>query len=173
MHKINLFILSLLLVPTLSFADGYLRLGGMYLSSTEGYDGGGDTKTTRTLMDLGAGYIWPAGWTVGGLYSTETIKSGGLSMERKSMGPTVGWISQKQSGFYVLATYILKAEKDPEFEGTGYQGDFGYKFNIGRLSFAPQLTYRHLNFDKYAGNTLNPKYTETKIDPYFVLWFEF
>lgn len=49
-------------------------------------------------MDIGAGHIWSNGFTLGLLYGTEKIESGGASLDRKAYGPTVGWVTSQSNG---------------------------------------------------------------------------
>lgn len=172
MHLItsSIFLVASLYAST-SFAEGYFRLGGVYLMDESG-DEGDTSDSTRTLLDIGGGYISPKGWTIGALYGTEKLEVSGSSVDRTAMGPTVGWISRRESGPYILGTYFLSVERDT-LKGKGYQVDIGYKFALRRISFAPQLSYRSLTYDEISGQSLTPKYLEKKIDPYFVLLFEF
>lgn len=159
------------LLPLPAFADGYLRLQGMYLSSETGTEP--KTKTTRTLIDLGAGWVSSNGWTLGALYATEKMKFDSHTSNRTSMGPTIGWVTRREAGPYILGTYFVTSEFDDGFEGTGYQFDLGYKFSIRRISLALQLSYRAFEYDEYDGNSVSPAYTDKRIDPYFALWFDF
>ena len=73
--------------PPVVFADGFAKLAAIYLSS-ESDNGGSKSESTRTLLDLNAGYVWPKGTTAGLLYSTEKLSSGGSSSSRNSYGPS-------------------------------------------------------------------------------------
>lgn len=159
---------TILLFSFTAQAAGYMRLGGSY-SSEESGSQGSTSNQSRTLLDVGAGYIWPAGWTLGALYATEKEKNETSSTDRTGIGPTVGFIGQSP---YILATYFLQLDRE-EMEGKGFQIDLGYRFSVGKISFAPQLTYFDVAYDENNGASMDPKYIEKKIDPYFVLWFEF
>ncbi|NJL25607.1 MAG: hypothetical protein HC902_10820 [Calothrix sp. SM1_5_4] len=89
-------------LATPAFAAGYFRLSGIYSSEETGQ--GTTTKSSRTLLDLGAGYTWSSGFTLGGLYGTEKRESGDSSTDRTSLGPTIGYL-QKGGGFFALGTY--------------------------------------------------------------------
>jgi len=154
-----------------AFAGGYARLGALYLSSESGPEGS-TTEGSRTLIDLGAGYVWSQGLTLGVLYGIEKEKSGSSSSDRTALGPTVGWISNPGNGVYILATYFVSVEKE-NYKGTGYQADLGYKFAMGKIALAPQISYRHIAYDELNGNKLATKIIDGNIDPYFVLWIEF
>lgn len=160
------------LTSNFAFADGYLRLGGLYLKDSSGSeDAPGDI--TRTMIEIGGGYIQPKGWTIGALYSTDKYSSGGGSLDRTAMGPTVGWMTMKDNGPYVLATYFMSASRSDNLTGSGYQLDLGYKFAVRKVSFGGQLSKKSITFDKANGASFSPKYVEDKIDPSFVILVAF
>lgn len=153
-------------------ADGYFKFDGMYtFSKTK--DGGGSSESTETLMNFGAGYISQKGWVIGGLYATEKVKSGGQTVDRTSMGPTVGWISRRENGFFILGTYFISSEFGNGYEGSGYEIDLGYKFKIRKVALAPQLSYKNFEYGELNGAKISPPDQLTKLDPYFVLLIEF
>lgn len=166
-------LLAIVSITSLSaVADGYLKLGAMYMMGAEGSDE--MNETSRTLLDLGAGYVWPKGWTLGALYGIEKRKygEGTTDLERTSYGPTVGWITRDSDGPYILGSYFLKSERN-DYEGTGYQVDLGYKFDLSKVALAMQVSYKGFEYTKSNGNSINPPYKEKYLDPYFVLMIEF
>jgi hypothetical protein len=79
----------LLLAAPLAQASGYLRLGGMYMSSST--DAGGATSShDRLLIDIGAGYITEKGWTLGALYAIESQDATAVLLGRPSGGFLAG-----------------------------------------------------------------------------------
>lgn len=165
--------LAVFLASTSAFADGYFKAGLMYMNDKSGTEGS-EGDITRTLMDLGAGYIEPKGWTIGFLYSSDKYSSAGASVDRTAMGPTVGWMTTKDNGPYALATYFYTASySSASMTGSGYQLDFGYKFAIRKVAFGAQLSKKHITFDKSNGQAMDPKYIEDKLDPYFVMLVNF
>ncbi len=155
-------------VSTSASAEGYFRLGALYWSEEVGDPA---VKSSRTLLDLGGGYIWPSGLTLGGLYGTEKRKAGDSSWDRLSYGPTLGWM-QKGEGFYILGTYFFKSEYE-DYEGTGIEADLGYRFKISSVGVGLQFAYKQFEYTKLNGASVSPAYKQTYIDPYFTFWFEF
>lgn len=171
----NLIVLPLFFVMLLSpsaFANGYIKLDGLY-KSTETKDASGSEKGSETLINVGAGFITQGRWVIGGLYAMEKVKGGNSTVERTSYGPTLGWISGAASGFYLLGTYFISSEFGDGYKGTGYEVDLGYKMGMGRVSIAPQLSYKSFEYDELNGVDLATPLEHTNIDPYFVLIFEF
>lgn len=156
------------LFSTSVFADGYVRLDALYLSQESGT--ATTSKTSRTLLDIGGGYAWPSGFTLGALYGTEKIKNDSSSSDRTSVGPTIGWY-QKDQGPFILGTYFFTSELD-DYKGSGYEVDLGYKFKVSAFSIGLQLSYKHFSYDKNGSASVNPAYVQNYIDPYFAFWFE-
>ncbi|HVK62784.1 MAG TPA: hypothetical protein VM432_14600 [Bdellovibrionales bacterium] len=156
---------------SMASANGYFRLGGMYTFSERGRDD--LSKTTRTLLDIGGGYVWTKGWTLGGLYQMDKVQSDSYTLDRTSYGPTAGWISQDSGGPYVLATYFFSSKRSDEYEGSGYQFDLGYRFPVKGIFLALQMSYKHFAYNKANGRELDPPYNENYLDPYIALMFDF
>jgi hypothetical protein len=153
-----------------AIAGGYFRLGAMYIAEQRGLEGA-TSDVTRTMWDIGGGYVGSQGWTVGLLYGTEKINSGS-SFDRSSFGPSVGWATRKDDGPYAMGTYFLSPTMSGGFKGTGYQFDVGYKFKIRNISFAPQISKKHFEYDDQNGQAIDPKFIDDRIDPYFVVWVD-
>lgn len=165
-------ILSTILVASFStpvFAAGHVRLNALYWSQETGQTT--QTKTTRTLLDIGAGYSWPSGLMVGGLYGTEKLKSDDNSTDRTSFGPSIGFVV-KDTGPFIIGTYFIESEYE-DFKGKGYEVDLGYKFKVSAFSLGLMLAYKKFEYDKNGSTTVSPPLTSTHIDPYFSFWFEF
>ncbi|MBC7457905.1 MAG: hypothetical protein H7235_06480 [Bdellovibrionaceae bacterium] len=161
--------LALILFATQAFAASYARLATVYMSE----DNGGDTHS-RLLLDLGGGWIANNGLTLGFLYASEknTI-SNGSSYDRTSFGPNIGYASKKEEGWYVIGTYLMSSTTTTGLKGKGNQIDVGYKFQINKVSFAPQLSRKQFTYTTQNGNDLSSNYSEGRIDPYFVMWIDF
>ncbi len=170
-HALPLLLAILALSSTTTFAAGYIRAGGMYMSESAGTTE--MNESTRTLIDIGGGWVSGKGWTIGALYGTDKRKTSAGSTDRTSMGPTVGWITRKESGLYILGTYFLTSTLSPNYKGTGYEADLGYKFQIQRLALALQMSYKHFDYTRNGSASLDPSYKNNYIDPYIVLLFEF
>ncbi len=166
---LSLAVLGLTLFTAQAQAASYARLGTVYMSQ----DNGGDTHA-RLLLDLGGGWIASNGFSLGFLYASEknTI-SNGSSYDRTSFGPNIGYASKREEGWYILGTYLMSTTTTTGLKGTGNQIDIGYKFQINKVSFAPQLSRKQFNYTTQDGNDLNPTYSEGRIDPYFVMWIDF
>lgn len=89
------------------------------------------------------------------------------------MGPSFGWLTRKEHGPYILATYFYQASLTTNLKGSGYGADLGYKFSLRKLSLGLQISYRHYDFNKAGSASLSPAYTKQTIDPEIALLFEF
>jgi hypothetical protein len=159
--------LFMFLASASAFADGYFKAGLLYQSDKSGSEGSSG-GSTRQVMDFAAGYLDPKGWMYGVLYSSDNYSSGGNSANRTAMGPSIGWMSPKDNGPYMAATYFYTATLSP-MTGSGFQLDLGYKFAVRRVAFGAQLSKKQITFDKANGNAMSPKYIEDKLDPYVVM----
>ena len=136
-------------------------------------DSGGNTNS-RLSLDLGVGWIANSGVTLGFLYGSEkNSSSNGSSADRTSFGPNIGYASKKETGWYGIGTYFMTSTTTSGLKGNGYQIDVGYKFQVNKVSFAPQLSKKHFDYTTQDGNDLNPTYSEDRIDPYFAVWIDF
>lgn len=167
--KIKLLVLSLVLFAQNALADGYLRAQPMYLSQGSG-SGEITTRTSRTLVDVGGGFVHSAGWTLGVLYATEAQQStGSATSNRASFGPTLGWMKGGGEGPYVLATYFMSSTLD-SYKGTGYEVDLGYAFPLGKFSLGVQMSYKRFKYTESGGSSLALAYEQEYVDPYFVVF---
>lgn len=161
---VALFVFSVLLAPRAAQADAYFRLGAMYLS-TSVEQGGSSSDSSRLLIDVGAGYVNPKGWTVGGLYSTESSDA-----EPQAYGVTAGWITRKEMGFYTLGTYFVSSKSNGYESGWGYQADLGYRITLRKLTIAPQISYKSHTYDIMGSEET---VTISHVDPMLVVFFDF
>lgn len=166
---INLFTLIISIFSLQARSETYMKLGTVYMSE----DNGGDTHS-RLLLDLGGGWIAKSGLTLGFLYSTEkNTVSNGASADRTSYGPSIGYATKKEEGWYVVGSYFPSSTTTTQLKGTGSQIDIGYKFQINKVSFAPQLSKKQYTYTTLNGNDLGSSYSEGRVDPYFVMWIDF
>lgn len=166
-NKIILSFLAVFFVSTSALADGYFKGGFLYQNDKSGSEGT-SSSLSRQLMEFGGGYL-DAGWMYGFLYAMDNTSAGsGATASRTAMGPSIGWMSTKDTGPYAMATYFYSATMDT-LTGSGYQLDVGYKFAVRRISFGAQLSKKYITFDKSSGTAITPKYIEDKIDPYFIM----
>ncbi|MES2965265.1 MAG: hypothetical protein V4760_15370 [Bdellovibrionota bacterium] len=149
-------------------AQGYVRAEAMYLSSGGG--SGSIDKTTRTLIDVGAGFAHADGWTLGFLYGTEAVNysSTSPSTNRASFGPSVGWMQGPMNGVYTMFTYFLTSTYS-SYKGTGYQLDVGYQVPLGKVGLGVQLSYKRFKYPESGGATISPAYEQEFVDPYFTI----
>lgn len=153
-------------------AAGYVRIATMYMSDSSGTEGA-TTDTSRTMIDLGAGKLFPNGFTIGGMYGSEKYDNGSSTSNRTGIGPTIGWVKNKASGFFVLGTYFINPTMTGGYKGKGYQIDIGYRFDLENISIAPQFSKKSFSYDEQNGQSISPAYVEDRIDPYFVVWIPF
>lgn len=166
-----LFVAILCALPAISGADVLLKPSFLYQSTSSGQT----TKSnqTRTILDATLTWISQKGWLVGGMYASDKTSYDGGSSDITAMGPSVGWLTRKENGAYILATYFYDAKMTTNFKGTGYGADLGYKFDIRKVSLGIQISYRHYDFTKAGTATLSPAYTKQTIDPEIALLFQF
>lgn len=130
-------------------------------------DNGSSTASSRMIYDLGVYYKFQGagGWCAGGLYQSDA-QGGDTSANRTSYGVSGGWMTPKDSGFYLLATYFVTSTYGDFSDGNGYQADIGYKFTPKKFPLAMQFSYKNYKYDKYD-------HADTYIDPYFVVMVDF
>ena len=147
-------------------ATALFRASGMYSSVNIGGDEG-----NRLLLDLNPAYVRDSGWAFGVTYQTDKYKSGPTVLATTSIGASVGLFTRRELGFYGVATYFPSSTRDDDRTGTGYQADLGYRFQLRRISYALQFSYKHFAYaaPHAGGGTLEV----SRIDPYFGFWFEY
>lgn len=163
--------MSFCLISSIALADVYGRLGLFYTSEESGTKE--LSKQSRMLIDAGGGYVSAKGWALGGLYGMETLSNQSASSSRVSMGPSVGWISTKDSGPYAFLTYFFST-KISTYSGSGYQGDLGYKLGLkGAFALTIQFSYKHFSYDQRSSVALTNPYVQNLIDPYVGVMMQF
>jgi len=168
----NLLLVASLLLPINTFAGGYTRFSFMYLTEKIGVEGSA-VETSRTLIDLGAGHLFNNGFTLGGMYGSEKYDQSTQTSSRTGIGPTIGYMKNKSSGFFFLGTYFVNPTMTGGYKGTGTQLDVGYRFALDKISIAPQFSKKSFKYDEANGVEQNPPLIDDRIDPYFVVWISF
>ncbi|MES2801223.1 MAG: hypothetical protein V4654_01920 [Bdellovibrionota bacterium] len=168
----NLLLVASFLLPINAIAAGYVRIAAMYLTEKIGTEGA-TAETSRTLIDFGAGHLFSSGFTLGGMYGSEKYDQSSQTVSRTGIGPTIGYMKSKSQGFYFLGTYFFNPSRTGGFKGTGTQLDVGYRFQLDKISIAPQFSKKSFKYDEVDGFPLDPAFVDDRIDPYFVIWIDF
>ncbi len=132
----------------------------------------GEWKTARTLFDINALYSNDKGFAGGFLYQMDRIGGHGFSYSNTHYGPTVGWISQRDIGPYVLLHYILNPTPRPN-DAVTYrmaQGDVGLRVLLRKFFLTVQFSYKYFSA---ASKTETWKDTNVHIDPSFGIMVPF
>ncbi|OYZ13482.1 MAG: hypothetical protein B7Y39_17550 [Bdellovibrio sp. 28-41-41] len=175
--------LALALVPVNSYAKG--GGGGGWLlgvdlapvsSKTESTTSGvtGTSESSSTVYDISLGNVMGSGLYLGALYSSQNDKSdSSTTTTATAMGASVGFIGD--SGFNIIASYILSATNADYKKGTGYQIDLGWRhFLSSSFYMGTKISMRSV---KYTENeTLSSGFeslTYSTTIPYVVLGFGF
>tara|TARA_B110001454_G_scaffold219179_1_gene250746 strand:- start:30033 stop:30584 length:552 start_codon:yes stop_codon:yes gene_type:complete len=174
--------LALSLVPVSSFAKGggggwLLGIDFSYITSkaestTSGVTGTGES--TVSIYDLSLGNLMSSGLYIGALYSTRSDKSGSdPATSSNALGASIGFIGD--SGFNIIASYILSATDGDYKKGTGYQIDLGWRHFISSSFYmGTKVAMRSLKYTENA--TLSSGFeslTYSTTIPYVVLGFGF
>lgn len=108
--------------------------------------------SSETFVDVGVGYITDKGWVLGAIYAIQNegfddSSYGSTSLGSSAFGPSAGWISQRDSGAFVIGHFFLPKSVDTlgTMKTWGYQGDVGYKILMRRLALAIQMSYKHFS----------------------------
>ncbi|MEK2689700.1 hypothetical protein [Bdellovibrio sp. GT3] len=155
-----------LLHSSQAFAEGSFAKLVFSYSSRSSEDGGtASSKSTRMMYDLSAYYKFQGGgWVLGALYQNDAQTSD-ATVDRTSYGVSGGWMTPRESGFYLLGTYFVSSKYGDFDGGNGYQLDLGYKVPT-RVPLVLQMSYKHYEYSKYD-------HSDTLIDPYlgFMIMF--
>lgn len=175
-----IFLLSFMKTAVAQQSGFALRPAVMYYSTVT--EDGGKSGQTNQLIDITLGYINDSGIFFGGTYHTPTITlhstNSDTKINRTSYGISVGYIGD---GPYILGTYYLSAKEDVSGTvytgGTHYQVDFGYRFRMGSIDIAPQLTWFNFEFtSREVGGTTTSLATARRhygLAPMVALWIMF
>lgn len=136
--------------------DGGFMLGISTTKLDESYDGTtvGTTETTRTILDLKAGYVMPSGLYFGGIYDSRTDQVGSSKTERTGVGATVGYHNM---GWFIDGSYYLTSEiklsSGTKLEsGSGFGVDVGKNFDVlQNVYLGLQIAYKSLEYKKAGG----------------------
>jgi len=175
-HVKSLLLLLSILFSAQVFADGLIKLDfGYWMNDVQQ---GSDNKTSRQIIDLTAGYLWPMGFTIFGQYSMQTDSSTGQQDGKgTSYGPGIGFVSRGNDlGGYILGTYYFSAEYaqgSTTQKGTGYQIDLGLKIPVKSIFIVAGMSYEHFDYPKNNVGPNTPTLSHSQIDPRIGLMFEF
>lgn len=130
-----------------------------------------NTKFEQQIFNFKLGYEDTSGLYLGIAYDMESrvYGSGVSDQDRKSLGGTLGYMS---NGWQIMGTYYFKSDLE-DYEGNGYVIDLGYVFNMGSLGIGPLLSYRHWEYDKQNGASVNPKLEHNNVLPSIQFAFTF
>ena len=192
-HLAQLIIVLAALSPAMAFANAiYFKPTAMYVIDNSENASGANSKSTtsRQLIDVGFGFIFDNGLTVGGLYATEkrneetTSTSGSTSTstgDRTSLGAGIGWASDKDIGPFVMAIYFpqstyVTSPNNINHTGGGYQADLGVRFKMKHVFFGLQLSYKAFEYKEYSSGptkiALSHPLKHTNLDPYLSIFFQ-
>ena len=164
--------------------------------STDVQERNSKSESKSMLLDVKLGFNVGDGVFVGlayGIDSSDVGTSGFATAtdnyvnktERTSWGPSVGYFWDSFYGFF---TYYYSSTwksgfasstttNNSSYDGYGMQADIGFRFPVWGLIAGPQLSYKIFTYSKLSQNggesTLTPPLKETKLEPYFALWFFF
>lgn len=118
-------------------------------------------------------------------YASASLNASSKST-RTSMGPTVGYVA---TTFHVLLTYFFDSKwkldtttsggtNKYEYSGTGLQLDLGYKIELWKTYFGPQISYKKFEYKKLAvdggsEDSISPKLEDSSLEPSLVFFFFF
>jgi hypothetical protein len=134
-------------------------------------------------VDARLGYVFTEnGLYLGGIYKLESDKYEAGDLSGFAVGPSIGYVN---SGFSLIATYHLMAERRYTFSGlerratsgSGLQVDLGWAPQVAtNFGIGPVLTYRTLKFGKTQIGTAaetSQSAEETTLEPSLLFWFSF
>lgn len=175
-------------MTSLAQAGVYIHPSAMYLEDYKSASGV-QTTTRRTLIDLTGGYSFDNGIAIGFIFGTEKQKTIAINTyytseseaSRSSYGPSLGWITPKNSGPYILASYLTNSDYDAlpySYRGDGFQIDLGFRFAVKSAYMSLQLSYKSFTYKKYTYMTsptveLSDPMKHRYVDPYFGFFFDF
>jgi hypothetical protein len=121
----------------------------LYYATEKIEDSGTTQSESKTgIYDIKLGKIFPRGWYLGGLYTSESnslLNQSGSS--GSALGASGGYFAG--NGLFAVAHYLLQASTSSAKEGSGYQLDFGYKTEISsNLYFGAEITLRNVTYKK-------------------------
>ena len=170
-------VLVLMFVGQTALAEIVLAPSLSYYAKTE-QENGTDTERKLTEMSVKLGYIFDFNLYIGALYNLSDEEFATSSSDY-NIGLSAGYV---RWNFYLLAHYILDAQKDlgtggvKYGEGTGYQIDLGYILPVTEnFSLGPQISKREIKYGRR--DVQNLSVGTDRLDaywlPYMTLWFHF
>lgn len=118
-------------------------------------------------------------------YSSSSLNNSSTAT-RTSMGPTVGYVT---TTFHVLLTYFFDSKwqlntttssgtNKYEYAGSGLQLDLGYKIELWKMWFGPQLSYKKFTYNKLStdggsADSISPQLEDSALEPALVFFFFF
>jgi hypothetical protein len=170
----NLFIGAaafLLLMSTVAKAEIVFNPSAFYYMRDD--DGtNSNARFTQQITNLKLGYLDSSGLYLGIAYDMESRQYNSSTVsdeDRKSTGATIGYES---GGWSILGTYYFTSELEA-YDGNGWTADLGYVFNMGSIGIGPLLSYRHWEYDKKNGASVNPKVQQVNFLPSIQFQFVF
>ena len=134
----------------------------------------GSSELTKTYYDLRLGYTLTNKVYVGGIYAKETRDSGSNEVERTSSGASLGYMG---SHWFLMGHYFFQSEQRLSAtstlkEGSGFQVDLGYLFNISSsFKMGPQISHKSFSYKKL--NNTNGSADHTLTTPYLIFGIQF
>ena len=198
--RILLMLVSTLLVP--APAEAKDDVGNFFVAPSVFYYTGLRSRTSKEqkdylVYDLKVAYNIANGFFAGLAYQVENDNSetSGYSSAalnntskstRISMGPSVGYVA---ATFHFLLTYYFDSKWQLDtttstgsskynYSGSGLQADIGYKIELGKIYFGPQLSYKKYTYGKLstdggAETSISPKLEDSGVEPSLVLFLFF
>ena len=165
-------VLSVLSQP--AFSGGYLKIDTMFISNSSGMEGGTiDDRSSRTMMNFSAGQTFSNNVSLGVIYSSDKWETRTYAFDKVGLGLSLGYIKGKGKGPFIFTHYYPAPTMTGGYKGAGYQIDLGYRFQLDKVSIAPQLSKKVFTFNELNGEKIDPAYIDDRIDPYFVMWIDF
>lgn len=154
-------------------------------------------KQDYLVYDLKAAYNVADGFFAGLAYQVESEKSetsgyaasslnSRSESERTSWGPSFGYVMKT---FHATLTYYYDSKWKLDtttstgstgyaYKGWGFQLDVGYKIELWKMWFGPQLSYKKFEYKKLttdggAEQSISPKLEDTAVEPSLVFFFFF
>jgi hypothetical protein len=113
----------------------------------------GNSESTRTILDLKAGYLTASGIYFGAVQDNRTDEVNDSEAERSALGATLGY---HNSGWYIHGSYYVSSEiksGNTTYEkGTGMGFDIGKNFDfVSAVFVGVQLSYKTFSYTEVNG----------------------
>jgi len=146
----------------------------MFWSYEDKSNGSTIAEVTAQHLDVRLGYIMQGGIYAGGLYSNMNREDSSTDRKRTSYGASLGIVYNQ---FFIIGHYLLSSEYETASgttleDGTGFQIDIGYLFNVtGSFYAGPQVAIKNIDYDKINGNKVSADTSVSETMPYVTLAF--